>query len=1108
MKRMTENQCRAVDELDGNLAIHAGAGSGKTTVLAHRYAEAVRRLAPADGLPADRILIITFTNKAAGEIAERVRRVVASEVSKDASVAIQGAWISTIHSFCSRLLRRHVLEAGLDPEFALADEVTTRVMQDDAYERAALKLYGRDPGVTAVLETFNPHSLRTRTIACLAKARALGLSVADVHVDVDPDIVQVMRQAVVADATGLAEALASATQTPSLASKRERLADWAREFATCGAESLEECAELARIAECYSVGNIRDQNAKECNDQLRASLKRFASAARALSRPDLLEGVMTLVRRFEHEYTAAKVERGVLDFDDLQEHAVRLLSSEPIAERYRKHFHHIMVDEFQDTNDLQVRVLAPVRDDNLCVVGDERQSIYGFRYADIEVFREVSTELGETLQLSDNFRSHAEVMAFVNELFSQSHLFGPSFMRLQARREGGWSVPHPPGEPRVECVLVESECAKDGYAGEARYVADRIRGMIAAGVSPGDVAILLRSATHVDAFAEALDVEGVPASVNAGAGLFAAREVTEVMDLLRCVAVPHDDGALIGVLAGRLVGATDEALLGVRILAGRDSLWTGLERTRGQLKDALWLAPADREALAHAALILGRLNAFQSTLSLSDLMFAACEAFDYELTLRTDGPRGDRAWANVVKLARYASGFEQAERNDAAAFVEYLRRRSDAACDKPAPDAASDAVRVMTVHAAKGLEFPVVFVAGLSVAQRHTPSDVLLATEGPRSSRRGVLGMRLPTDVLGEASTPVWQQLAEENALREAEEEKRCLYVACTRAEEVLILSGGSNLEKPAEECNGLIDWVRQGLDSDRGGPASAGDAAVRVVRIAAEPSKAADQESIERESTYGDGPAPYAPLDPELAVRRRPRDVPESVSYSSLRMHEKCPLAYHARYRLGLRAFNGGAETTPLDFGSAFHAVMQAGIVPPANRVENVARAFRLSADLEEKLVRAVRRAAETATAHEIAAADRIHREIPFGVPIAGTHLRGAIDLLAWTEKQALIVDYKTGRPPGEDQSGYQLQADCYAYVALTAGADTVSVRFLFVEHDQVSLEYEYDRADLMRLKKMLERRVEQVVSVPPTPVSARGPECERCVAAGSLCSVGLRSR
>lgn len=1113
-KKMTPRQREAVETLSGDLAISAGAGSGKTTVLAHRFAHALKPEARPPWAPAelDRILTITFTNKAAGEIAERARRVVNAEVSVEQGRRIDEAWISTIHTLCGRLIRRHILESGVEPGFALADEVTTRLMMADAFELAASELCGTDDGVASLLESWETPQLRELVASAHASIRAMGLDPSKVRVPDGLEWVEPLRDEVARTGAAFLEAVEACKQTASVAEKSERLAAWCSTFASCTLDESDFCERFLSLEDSYDISRLPTET-KGAHEAFKDARKSLRGALLAAQRAVVLGGLETLVREVARRYERIKAEASSLDFDDLQERAVALLETNPqVAARYREHFRLLMIDEFQDTNELQMRVLSTIRNDNLCVVGDERQSIYGFRYADVEIFERTRAAMASQVELKDNFRSHAGVLGFVNEAFSQQHLFGSEFMQLCPKRDADWKLDLPVDAPRVECLFVGQgdASAQDARAVEAESIAARITSLLAeTGVRCGDIAILLRAATHAGDYASALERHGIPALVTAGVGLFSAPETSEVKALLRAIAVPGDEEALITVLAGRMVRLSDDALLALRPPGTTLSLSAALRAVAVGELGAPELPDGDTAAARYAYDVLEWFGAHQGRLRLGELLRRACEAFDYDLTLLSAGSAGIRSWANVLKLARLADSFEATESRDVAAFVDHLAERMDASKEKAASaEAGDEAIRIMTVHAAKGLEFPVVFVADLGVDKERAADAILVARGGTTEAPVPLLGVRLPSEPESLA-TGLHTRVATNERQRRMDEEKRCLYVACTRAEELLVVSGTCRLDKEAREGRLLIDWIREAVgESDEDGHASSIATPVAVTEVVAEPAEPADAEDA-------GGASPRAPIfalehfEPESAPRRT-AEPPQSVSFSALSLHEKCPLSYHAVYTLHLSKFRRPGVRSSTEFGSAVHGVLQAADAQGV--ADGVVEAAVLRYELDGADTTRLRAAVAGFLGSKLGirayAGDRVGREVPLRVGLGPTALEGNIDLISWSGSSALVVDYKTGKAPSEGdhrrEKAYLLQAQCYALAALESGAEQVEVVFCFVDHESQTVSFEFSTEDAGALRSELQRRVGCIVEDEITHLeSYEAGVCEQCPALGGICPV-----
>ncbi len=1108
--RMTPEQKAAVEQIDGNLAISAGAGSGKTTVLAERFAQALDASSEASWAPAavDQVLTITFTKKAASEIAERVRRVVNKRVSVAAGRRVSEAWISTFHTFCGRLVRRHVLEAGIEPGFAQLDEVGATTIAVAAFESCSAPLYESDTHVRQLIDEWGATALQEAISGAHEKIRSMGLSPAEAIVPNDEvALAEILGRTLDLARERLAE-LEQAKQTPGVVASVETLSSWCRSAGSCGPDD-DLCMRLCELDEGGKVGG---RPKSSTGDAYQDSRKLLSAALTAAAKPELTSALQQLLRAYTHEFSAIKNQRNALDFDDLQERAVKLLGEHPeVREQYRSRFRMIMVDEFQDTNELQMRVLNPIRNENLCIVGDERQSIYGFRYADVKVFQQLRAELGATVELAKNFRSRPEIMAAVNAAFSMPHLFGASFMKLGAGRTTNWKLKLPDAEPRVECVLVVQDDCNVGVArqAEAEHVAARIAELLAHdGLRGEDIAILLRASSQAPLFASALERHGVPVLVSAGMSLFDARETGEVLSLLRAIAVPMDDEALLQVLGGRLVALSDDGMLAVRAAtAGRDSLWSGLGSLAQDTERLIPLPEWDRAAIIHAHHVIESFGRDQGRYGVAELIHRACEEFDFDLTLFAQGTEGVRAWANVLKLARFADGFDASGSGDLAAFVAYLWERKDSAKDKSAAaDAGKDAVRIMTVHSAKGLEFPVVFVSDMSSSQSRSGGSLVIGRDVVDGREVPIVGMRAPLS-FGDMRTATYLLLEPAARAAGVEEEKRCLYVAATRAEELLVFSGAAKMGKPAAEGTSLIDWVREALgDPDASGTVLLGEAQVTVTVLTPEEEIRPDASAEPAESA----PAFATPWHTARVYAGEIRR-PSEVSYSALHLHERCSLSYQVKHSLRLGRFVDQAEQSPTGFGSAVHAVLEAAPAegPTAESIQGVVRRFDLDDAQRARLEQAVGSFTTSDVARRLHAGDRLRREEPLRIRLGETVLVGNIDAISWAGRDALVVDYKTGKGPedatGERCAAYELQARCYALAAFESGAEGVEVAFSFVEHADATITHEFSRnADHEAIRSEIASRIDRIAEEQSTHLTHYDANvCSSCPALGGLCPI-----
>ena len=393
-------QLAAIDA-PGLVFVSAGAGTGKTTVLVERFVRAVCDR----GLPIDSVLAITYTERAAGELRGRIRRRLAELSRYDLARELDGAWISTIHGFCHRLLKAHPFEAGVDPQFRVLDENQARVLASEAFE-AALGAFcaSDDRERIRLLATYGTRGLRRMLTGVYETLRSAGrdlvLEVAErPGLDARLEELREAARCVIEDTAGI------------------DAAESARASAASALEVLERPPAAERLLDLSDVaarGGPRERFASY--EEARRGVEQAALDELAARDRALLED---LLRRFADAYAAAKAGESALDFEDLQLAARDLLRDHPaIRERESWRFRSVLVDEFQDTNRLQCELIDLLATEDLFFVGDEFQSIYRFRHADVDVFRERREASGGVLALTENYRSRPEVLDVINHLFS------------------------------------------------------------------------------------------------------------------------------------------------------------------------------------------------------------------------------------------------------------------------------------------------------------------------------------------------------------------------------------------------------------------------------------------------------------------------------------------------------------------------------------------------------------------------------------------------------------------------------------------------------------------------------------------------------------------
>jgi ATP-dependent exoDNAse (exonuclease V) beta subunit len=1224
----TAEQSAAIRARDGSLLLEANAGSGKTSVLVERFVRSVLD----DGIRPPRILAITFTERAAGELRARVRERFVELNRRDEARETETAWVSTIHGFCARVLRAHAIAAGLDPAFDVLDEATTRALRDRAWDRALGELLDDpvDDPVDAVavavavgehgtaaldlVAAYDTDRLRRMIVAAHDRLRSAGQTFPRLPAPPPTADTQPLRAALAAAAARAAAELALAGDGIRVAAARAK---------------VDRCVELLRaqlggehgcaVGE-LSFGPAAKALRSDACTGYRGALDAYASACRDRAAVAAVALLDELLGRYATAYADVKRARAGVDFDDLELFARDLLEREPALRRsYAERFDRVMVDEFQDSNSRQFALFAALDRDDLFVVGDEQQSIYGFRNADIELFRAHRATLapaGRVATLATNFRSRGQILDTINAAFAPR--LGPGFVALREGRE-----PAAEAAPLVELLLTDQSGWDDpvdavaddaidlgelprGAAwrhAEARLLAQRLRELVDTGEArPEDIVVLLRGLGDLPLFERALEDQDLLTLSVGGRGYWGRQVVRDLCAWLAALANPRDEAALYGVLASPLVGVSSDALAHVA-RAGRGNAWRAIERAFGARTArggedggdearpraarggegaggrpaggaheggedlAARLRDDDRERIAVFAARFGAERALAPRLGLDELLRRVVDATGYDLhVLSLSG--GPRRLANVHKLLRLAAAFERDNGRDVRGLADLATAELEAeARETDAPVELGDvkAVRLMSIHAAKGLEFGTVVVADLG--RRRPSDDDDLLVDGDEIGLR-IVGLDGTSD-----KALAYDRLRDRARERSAREEERVLYVALTRACERLILSGGATVGSWPKEGPGAppLSWL---------GPALMGGDLARLP-TAQEPvldvawsdgehrawlrctlNSPATVGRVLRETSLAPAGAtlPLAPRRPALPAEPQPAAPAPAVrtlSYSSLAAWGACGYRYYLRNVLrlpeepvirvaaaaGAEGAGGAASTLdPRVRGTLVHALLEQPGPPAHDRVAEVAAAPERVAEVaaaHERVAEAVAahgRVAEVAAAHGVALTDAeaadvarladafemsplaariarartVHREHAFAVTLGDTLLTGIVDVLA-SERGGgrLVVDYKTDALDDDTDLAafvdehYGVQRRVYALAALRGGAARVEVAYAFLERPREPVAARFDAADAAALEAELLALAAGMLAgeYPVTPHPHRE-LCESCPGRRALCS------
>jgi ATP-dependent helicase/nuclease subunit A len=1169
----TAEQQAAIDRRSGDLLLDAGAGSGKTRVLTERFARSVEE----DGIAIAEILTITFTDKAAAELRERIRLRLREGSAADLAIETESAWISTIHGFCARVLRTHALQAGIDPQFTVLDGPTADELADAAFA-AALSTTAATVAGAALISNYGVGQLQTSVRAVYEELRSRG--------DEDPRLPPIPRPAGGTDSTGarlkqaaedLRRHLNAAAQTKSVDAALTMLATVAARI-DAGINWPAEADALAL------KGSGNAFKAEVCG-RYRDELKRFKQSLTDAAAGPVVDALDQLLRAYGEQYRRLKRERSALDFEDLQLLALKLLRRPEIGEGYRRRFKRLMVDETQDTNAVQFALIDAISDDNLFMVGDAQQSIYGFRHADVELFRARGRRLQQQhahLRLSTNFRSQPSILAVVNGAFRQE--LGTAYQPLEPPRTGSGpqtgSEPQAgfeaqagnepptaaqPATPLVELLRVpkDGEYVPDSELGhwraaEAKVLAARIAQLIAAGEhTAGEIVILTRATTDFQIYERALSERGVTTYVVGGRGYWEQTQVAQLVAYLKALGSRADTDAWYAALLSPLCGLSLDGLL---IEAANQRAGARSQDTQASYAPAP-LPDVDAQRLAVFTALYERQRLQTASLGAEQLLHDVIAATGYDLKIAAL-PGGRRRLANVRKLLRLARDHEAANGPDLRGFLDWIAIRADDSrareAEAPLAGEGIDAVRMMTVHSSKGLEFPVVCVADLGRERRNSerPMVRIGRSASPQAADPPRIGMLIKTAGYPKALPALdYEQLAAAQSELDAAEERRLFYVAMTRAEQRLILSGAANLAEPDKNGSSPIGWLATALEDQPGVKLTT------LVELEAlsefleqAPTIGADRDR-DRELDLDPGPdADSGPAQPGTGAggheldrdrrrspepsRHRPAPPVASLSYSALSTYQHCHLRFRAQYILGLPQTEPeiGAEPvrvarpaavpasgqltldfeTPLEpetepaFGDGLESGAERGTAIHELLAAADLRSPVIPASASPDVAAAVRTVLASDTFARVrASAANVHREQQFAFQHEGILMTGVFDVLIHDRfgASAEVIDYKSDALHGSTparlaDTRYGSQRLIYALAALGTGLEHLTLTYLFLEDSQAPVSSVFTRADVPELERQLSALIEPLAdrdfTVTPTPGRF---VCQGCPIRGTLC-------
>lgn len=945
LSTLMPQQLQVVKTLDRPLFVSAGAGSGKTFTLTRRI---VYALSPESGPfveHLDQVLAITFTKDAAAEIRDRVRRALIEEGMDEEALTVDDAWISTIHGMCSRILRAHALELGIDPEFTVLTD--TDELMDQAVEHVLGRATAPDaaPELAASLKAlyaWYPMAGEGGPFGAGTTIKGLVRDLLELSSQLPGGMDDVRVARGQADTSALADAYRSALGASKATAEKAQVALDAIDAFEASGKTMEDAARLM-----MSCGMPRASKAfpKEQVELLKAeSADAFINIVLACGGP-ALDALTGLARAVEAEYRALKAGQSALDNNDLLRMAYEALHDYPaIRAAYEGRFKMVMIDEFQDTDQMQVdliRYLTGAGERALCTVGDAQQSIYRFRGAEVEVFRRQERKVGsttasETVTTSDapagelvklvrNFRSHDEVLRYVARVFDgDTGGLMQGFLDLEPsdKRKDKLKAK----ASRRQALFVAGGSTQERTQAKARAIAERFQALVKAGQPQGDMVLLLGRMTNADVYAQAFRDQGLDCVIAGGSVFAQAAEVQTVRALVCALANPADTAqGLMPLLASPMFALGAQEFLA---LATKLDEQTGETSRRnidaGIMSDSdvpglqgLPLVTRAREVLRYALRRVGR-DSFAA------IARDVVNASGWFVRLAQRGPEGKAIAANVLKaldaMAEAEAEHGNSPRSIALAFDRFL-------AGKEAPGALNEegdgAVRIMTVHASKGLEYPVVAVAECFGVRKSSGAAQMGRVEGGAQvvalpARFDGVKLADGTFVKGDdvkkqfehafkgKGTSLWlppelmedvcatgspaeafARLRNDDLQLSLEERARLLYVAMTRARELVILAMDAGVSRGKVtaptfdvETDLTYDVLRRILPTD-----SLGMPQLDSDRLVFDNSKPGDYELISlADFTFGEQAfEANASLDAEGRLVRGNTNVADNAAHSTV---------------------------------------------------------------------------------------------------------------------------------------------------------------------------------------------------------------------------------
>lgn len=1126
---MTMTQEQMV-KINADKALSASAGAGKTHALVSEYIGELSKRGENGYTRVEQLVAITFTDKAAAEMRERAREELAKKIKQLRSEtrmagssanlpedtenrntdeellahltrqrqSVHGAYISTIHSFCARLLRENPVTAGVDPSFRVLDEseasamlersarnvILGRVRNGDEQTALLIKNLGfesmgeRAPGLKSYVSSMTP-LMRAANLSpkgLLKKYDTLSREVEQNAKDAAQELLSMKEEML---------SQSKSRNTHKLAMEMEARP----ELFKPGEKTLEQAMELDGWADRVKPSNTSTPYGALA---FKASelLRRIAGPAMESAVADSAHAFISLLEETLSEYTAEKESISSLDYDDLQEKARDFLRNDPaVAKAVSGRFTRVLVDEFQDINDLQqeiITLIAPPGEGKLFIVGDVKQAIYGFRGANVEVFQRLASEIGkrggEVSSLNENRRSTPSLIEYTNSFFTRLMRGDDGAFRFDEKTDGLVAIRDGAGissfVKRVK-TSIENGKSEENRLLEARALAREIKNMVSGGfivegeagrrpAGYGDFALLLRTFSQLNIYENAFRFADVPFQVVRGKGFYHSQEVRDFINLLRLLDYSGDTLSLMSVLRSPLVGLNDTTLL--RLSRAEDG--SRLD-PRNFLRDTSAIpAGLDAEEKRRLKNFINRFHRWKKSrdrMMISELIETVLSETGYGVVMMSRF-QGEQRLANLFKLIELSRQYESDGRRGFKGFVSRLTKMEETPPKEAQADmtGAEGAVKIMTVHQSKGLEFPVVILGNLGAGKQNSAGRIVFHHD------MGI-GLKLYNQNTGQwHDSPVFQKIKQRREDDEREESRRLLYVAMTRARDALILSGASSSKGE------WAKWIDEILDQD-----GLGAEIIEVKDVPEDKTSHAGNESPPLAKRILKGFRPEPPKE-RKAIPELPSIPDLYLSVTALATVRHCPRLYYYQNVMelpdapvGAGMASGMTGMSAASLGARIHTLLEKaplGTGAPKDAFDRLVEEELSDMDEKSRLeaLENIKRAFASSPLSKLAEIhpEAILREVPLALRITendiAVTLTGAADLIWFDGKQWSVVDYKYSERPA-DEIRYIFQLKLYAYTLLKAQeAKRLSLALVYLkEKDNPVSDITASAADLPGMRK-----------------------------------------